>query len=81
MKNILCLLLFIGFVSTLNAQKDKQGVVYADYYNILNVEQLNYFKKNYSFDSEKILIINYKQPKLICSGSHRHSHNNQVKKW
>ena len=63
---------------SINTTTDKP-ITY-DFADKISIENLNFIKKNYNWNNEKILIINYSQPTNSC-----HFNNNKItsegKKW
>ncbi|WP_055445199.1 hypothetical protein [Lacinutrix himadriensis] len=76
---ILITLIVFSFYSIKGMAQEEKPILY-DFADKINTEQLNFIKKNYNWNNEKLLIINYSQPISSC-----HFDNNKItsdsKKW
>ncbi len=66
--------------NTVTNDKTKNKIVYFDFTGVLNKKQINFINKNYDWDSGKLLIINFTQPRSYCHFDN-HKRTSQSVKW
>ncbi|TMM31160.1 hypothetical protein FDT66_04110 [Polaribacter aestuariivivens] len=64
----------------INVKTHKRKTIIYDYVGFIDIEKLNFIKKNYKWNNEEVLIINYSQPVKSCHFDN-HKINSVTKKF